>query len=214
VRYNGTNFILQGEVATGDAQASDLLSGKTATTDAGQVIGTMQNRGAFNVTPTNHDILIPIGFHNGGGKVYGDANLLASYILKGKSIFGVIGNLVVGSASGTVTSNSVKKSFYRTDNSQLESNYYVTVSTQLDFVPDVIIVSKTDVSAEIGNILTLYFSQPITSFVNNGFVFLTGDGFYTKAYTNGSNFHAYTDGFTLPVAGANTTYNWYAFKLN
>lgn len=41
LRYNGTNFILQGEGASGNATASDLLSGKTASTDAGDITGTL-----------------------------------------------------------------------------------------------------------------------------------------------------------------------------
>lgn len=44
LRYDGTNFILQGEGASGNAVASDLLSGKTATVDAGEITGTMVNR--------------------------------------------------------------------------------------------------------------------------------------------------------------------------
>lgn len=39
MRYNGTNFILQGEGASGDATASDLYSGKTASVDAGDIVG-------------------------------------------------------------------------------------------------------------------------------------------------------------------------------
>lgn len=39
MRYNGTNFILQGEGASGDAAASDLYSGKTASVDAGDIVG-------------------------------------------------------------------------------------------------------------------------------------------------------------------------------
>ena len=45
MRYNGTNFILQGEVASGNAVASDLLSGKTASTDAGDITGTLSLTG-------------------------------------------------------------------------------------------------------------------------------------------------------------------------
>jgi hypothetical protein len=40
MRYNGINFILQGEGASGNATASDLYSGKTASVDAGEIIGT------------------------------------------------------------------------------------------------------------------------------------------------------------------------------
>lgn len=41
LRYDGTNFILQGEGASGNATASDLRSGKTATTDAGEITGAL-----------------------------------------------------------------------------------------------------------------------------------------------------------------------------
>lgn len=41
LRYDGANFILQGEGASGNATASDLLSGKTATVDAGEITGTL-----------------------------------------------------------------------------------------------------------------------------------------------------------------------------
>lgn len=42
LRYDGTNFILQGEGGSGNATASDLLSGKTASVDAGDIIGTLE----------------------------------------------------------------------------------------------------------------------------------------------------------------------------
>lgn len=40
LRYDGVNFILQGEGGSGNAIASDLALGKTATTDAGEIVGT------------------------------------------------------------------------------------------------------------------------------------------------------------------------------
>ena len=51
LRYDGTNFILQGEGGSGNALASDLLSGKTASVDAGDITGTMPNNGA-RTTPS------------------------------------------------------------------------------------------------------------------------------------------------------------------
>src|SRR5690606_38364346 len=42
--YDGTNFILQGEGGNGNATAADLLIGKTASVDAGDIVGTMPNR--------------------------------------------------------------------------------------------------------------------------------------------------------------------------
>lgn len=41
LRYDGVNFILQGEGASGNAIASDLLLGKTATVDVGEIVGTL-----------------------------------------------------------------------------------------------------------------------------------------------------------------------------
>ncbi len=70
LRYDGTNFILQGEGASGNATASDLLLNKTATTDAGEITGTMPNNGAVNQSlPINGTYNIPAGYHNGSGKV-------------------------------------------------------------------------------------------------------------------------------------------------
>jgi hypothetical protein len=69
LRYNGTNFILQGEGATGNATASDLLSDKTASTDAGDITGTMPNRGAMTITPSSEQQTIPSGYHNGAGVI-------------------------------------------------------------------------------------------------------------------------------------------------
>lgn len=39
--YDGTNFVLQGEGASGNATASDLLLGKTSSSDAGDIEGTI-----------------------------------------------------------------------------------------------------------------------------------------------------------------------------
>jgi len=98
LRYNATsgNFILQGEGASGNATASDLLSGKTASTDAGDIVGTMPNKVGSGtvITPSTVDQAIPQGYYGGtilDGKVSGDANLIPSNIKRGKTIFGVVG---------------------------------------------------------------------------------------------------------------------------
>jgi len=96
MRYNATtgNFILQGEGGSGNATASDLLSGKTASTDAGDIVGTMPNRGnvgAQKLTTQNQVYTIPEGYHNGGGTV------TATYESKGGSI--IKNNLTVPSSA-------------------------------------------------------------------------------------------------------------------
>lgn len=43
LRYDGTNFVLQGEGGSGNATSSDLLPGKTASSDVGDLVGTYSN---------------------------------------------------------------------------------------------------------------------------------------------------------------------------
>ncbi|MED1419011.1 hypothetical protein [Bacillus smithii] len=107
LRYNGTNFILQGEGGEyGTAGAPQVLEGYTVGTENGVIPGTMPNNGAITITPTTTDQTIPAGYHNGSGKVKGDPNLIPSNILSGKSIFGVTGNVVQGKRWGSGTNST------------------------------------------------------------------------------------------------------------
>lgn len=70
---NAQNFpskilsILQG---SGNAQPSDVLTGKTFTNDSGEQTGTMTNKGAWGSTINpGGSVTIPSGFHNGKGVV-------------------------------------------------------------------------------------------------------------------------------------------------
>ncbi|WP_282243331.1 hypothetical protein [Psychrobacillus sp. NEAU-3TGS] len=94
IRYNGTSFILQGEGGSGNALASDLLSGKTASTDAGDIIGTMPNRGAGGtVTPSTVNQTKEAGYYSSPIIIIGDMDLIPENIRAGTDIFGVIGTL-------------------------------------------------------------------------------------------------------------------------
>jgi hypothetical protein len=93
LRYNGTNFIVQGKGGGGNATAAQLLSGATATVDSGPITGTMPNNGAVAITPGTANKAIAAGYHNGSGYVVGDANLIPANIPLGKSIFGIQGIL-------------------------------------------------------------------------------------------------------------------------
>ncbi|MFZ5650149.1 MAG: hypothetical protein ACOY4I_04755 [Bacillota bacterium] len=78
--------------------ASKVLSG---TTIAGTA-GTMVNRGAVSITPGTVNQQIAQGYHDGGGVVLGDVDLVASNIKSGVNIFGVVGNVQArGYATGT-----------------------------------------------------------------------------------------------------------------
>ena len=72
LRYNGTNFVLQGEGGAGNAVASDLLSGKTASTDAGDIVGTMPDRRDntiiydIDTRATIYDVIASDGYPDSG----------------------------------------------------------------------------------------------------------------------------------------------------
>jgi hypothetical protein len=103
LRYNGTNFILQGEGATGNATASDLLSGKTASTDAGEITGTMPNRAGDNanlassVSGTTLKLIAPKGYYDGINDTVTitDADFIASNIKSGVNLFGITGTMPI-----------------------------------------------------------------------------------------------------------------------
>lgn len=77
--------------SSGNATASDLLSGKTATVSTGDITGTMSNNGTVSITPSTTNQTIAQGYHSGSGVVYGDSDLIASNIKNGVNIFGVTG---------------------------------------------------------------------------------------------------------------------------
>ena len=114
IRYNGTNFILQGEGGEGTAQPNQVLEGETFTNDEDVQIGTMPNVGKAGsiLTKQNETYYIPRGYHNGEGIVKAQfANLTAGNIRKGINIGGVIGTItpktvVSRSYSGTVYDDS------------------------------------------------------------------------------------------------------------
>lgn len=96
----------------GNATVGDILSGKTGTTDAGQITGTMPNKTGAGVilTPGVTDQAFPQGYYPGGlgdGKVAGVAVPVAN-VLSGTTIAGQAGMMpnngtVVLTPSGTGT---------------------------------------------------------------------------------------------------------------
>ena len=67
MRYNGTNFILQGKGGGGDATAAQLLSNAKATVDSGPIVGTMPNNGPLGGSlGVNGSYNIPAGYTTGG----------------------------------------------------------------------------------------------------------------------------------------------------
>lgn len=101
------------------AAASEILTGKTAYVVGNKIKGTMVNNGAFskNITTKAEQITIPIGFHDGSGKIGIDATeqakLIAGNIKNGVTILGVTGKLQPSSSvtaqAKTVTPSTEKQ---------------------------------------------------------------------------------------------------------
>jgi hypothetical protein len=97
--YDGANFIVQGEGASGNALASDLLSGKTADTDAGPIVGTIPIRAGTNASLANSaaattiTVRPPAGYYDGVDDVVTavDADFIAANFLDTKNLYGLQG---------------------------------------------------------------------------------------------------------------------------
>lgn len=100
--FGVTGSLDPGTQTGGTASPEDVLTGETFTNDAGVQTGSMVNNGAVNITPSNVSQSIPIGYHNGGGTVIGDANLEAGNIKIGVTIFGIDGTLNNATINGQV----------------------------------------------------------------------------------------------------------------
>jgi hypothetical protein len=116
LRYDGTSFILQGEGASGNATASDLLSGKTAATDAGDITGTMPDYRGVDTTPHSVNgvtggiyVQPKTGAYNQVGAVFvEDPDFVAGNFLATKNMFGLQGSIPVmnGDLNGYTSMNS------------------------------------------------------------------------------------------------------------
>jgi|GEM_PF-5878175 len=118
LRYDGTNFIVQGEGGSGDAAASDLLLGKTASTDAGDITGTLA--------------------------LTGDA--IAANVLAGKTFYKddaktkLTGTGAIGKnyASGTGTPSGSYTYYFSESNT---TGSALTVSQAFGFTPSIVIIT-------------------------------------------------------------------------
>ena len=88
------------DTSNADAVAGDMLSGKKAYVNGQMVTGNISSKSSETFTPTTSDQTIAANqYLSGAQTIKGDANLVASNILNGVSIFGVTGNLALPSIS-------------------------------------------------------------------------------------------------------------------
>ena len=80
--------------SSGDASASQILAGKEVVVKGNIITGTIPSQGAQTITPGTSNKTIASGrYLSGTQTISGDANLVASNILSGISIFGVAGSV-------------------------------------------------------------------------------------------------------------------------
>ena len=94
LKVTGT-LVSSGGIDTSDATASatDILSGKTAYVKGNKITGTIVSQDAQTITPGTENQTIAAGkYLSGAQTIKGDANLVASNIKSGVSIFGVVGS--------------------------------------------------------------------------------------------------------------------------
>jgi Protein of unknown function (DUF1566) len=81
------------DISAANATSSQVLASNTFFSATGGIkTGTMTNVGVQTITPTTSNTVITAGYHNGSGYCAGDANLAATNIKSGVSIFGTAGS--------------------------------------------------------------------------------------------------------------------------
>jgi hypothetical protein len=98
-KYVGADFLADSSGGSGNAVAGDIRAGKTATTDNGDVVGTLPIRAGGTVIPSTTNQTKQAGVYDTDIVVQGSSNLIASNIKKDVSIFGVTGSVISSPSS-------------------------------------------------------------------------------------------------------------------
>ena len=95
--YEDIKALFDQATATPEKVLSTVRFFSADTGSWGATQGTMPNLGPKDYTPGATDQTIDKGYHDGTGKVFGDADLVAGNISTGVNIFGVVGTADVAS---------------------------------------------------------------------------------------------------------------------
>ena len=182
------------------ATASDILSGKTAYVKGNKITGTITSQAAQTITPGTSDKTIASGkYLSGTQTIKGDANLVASNIKSGVSIFGVAGSYTGSGSSGGLAMKS-------------GTTTSATIDTGLSSIK-VIIIYKDSFTAT-GLIQGIY----VTDEDKLHYTYCSQYSSYFKICAASTSTASSVSGgtFTLGTSGTsglsnNTTYNWIAF---
>ena len=177
------------------------------------------NRGGTQtITPKTTNQVLSKGYYKGDITVKGDANLIASNILRGKSIFGVSGSIDIGKkwASGVISNDpSLNKSYTYHNRSDYASGikYFVLNKQQFDFTPSVIIAySKDYLFAKSNEMmpLTIYINDVVTVYGHGGSLNVTNSAIL---FSNASVL--VNNEYYIPLRpvlnNASHNWNWIAF---
>jgi hypothetical protein len=182
--------------ASGNAVAGDVLAGKTASTDAGEILGNIQIRAGdtgSNATASGTGdifITVPKGYYDGDDRVFAyDADFISPNIPLGKNMFGLEGTAIIAGnpdkfpvPSGSTTWMQgyrnqpyvasyveVTAGYMRVNSSALGEQYVVTSQTvNLTGVKYIIASIKEEAGNIPGsNILGVSTTQITNTFVTN-----------------------------------------------
>ncbi len=86
------------DTSSGDAAASDMLSGKKAWVAGAEVTGSITSSSGVTITPSASDQSIAAGYYTSASTVAGDADLTDGHIRSGVTVFGKTGTFTTAIA--------------------------------------------------------------------------------------------------------------------